>query len=194
MNDVLYTRNRIIAPIIIAVSLIGAIIFVKPLYADYIIKNAEYLQAQKTLEEKKTKLETLTNLKKSIKTSSGSVASIDKIKKLEKPWNSSDVIQAVMLNDFTKSKSNNPAAINVASISVNKWEKLPNGLSFGSVSVAIQSASIEDIIEYITYITMSSSYVFTLDNISLPIDTQPDEAVNTGGYGLTLKLWVYYFE
>ncbi len=195
MNELLYTKNRIIAPIIIGVSIIIALFFLKPMYSEYISKNAEFIQSQKNLDEKKDKLQTLLKLKDSFKAGSWADDSLKKIQKLQKKWDNSDVIQSIMLNKFTKiTAGTNTSSISVSSIAVSKWSKLPNGLSFWSVTVSIQSASIEDIIEYVTSITMDSDYVFTLDSISLPIDTEPDQAVSTGWYGLTLKLWVYYFE
>ncbi len=84
-------------------------------------------------------------------------------------------MQTVMLNDFTKSSIGNPAHINISSISVDKGRKLPNGLSLGSVNIAIQATSVDDIVSYITYLTTASDFAFTLDNISLPIDTNPGE-------------------
>lgn len=47
-------------------------------------------------------------------------------------------------------------------------------------------------VEFITYLTQESPYVFTIDGITLPIDTsvpRDDEPI-----GLNLSLGIYYFE
>ena len=54
--------------------------------------------------------------------------------------------------------------------------------------------STDDIISYITYLTTSTDYAFTIDSISLPIDTAPENNETIGGYALTLNLGIYYYE
>jgi hypothetical protein len=112
---------------------------------------------------------------------------LERIQKLAKKYDNSEIISSIMLNDYTKE------TIVISSISVWKWKKLPNGLSLWSVSLTLQGKTIDDIIDFITYITKATPYIFTLDQISLPIDTKPDENV-AGSYTLGISLWVYYYE
>ena len=43
----------------------------------------------------------------------------------------------------------------------------------------------DDVIDYITYLTTNSPYAFTIDSISLPLDTDPSKAyVNSGKFSL----------
>ncbi len=52
-----------------------------------------------------------------------------------------------------------------------------------------------DVIDFITYLTTSSPYAFTIDSISLPLDTDPDIAYFNGSkFSLSLSLGMYYYE
>jgi hypothetical protein len=61
------------------------------------------------------------------------------------------------------------------------------------VNVAISATNLEDIIDYITFLSTSAPYAFTIDNISLPIEA-PDDNTPVSGYTLALDLGVYHYE
>ncbi len=186
------SENRITAPICLGIALLLGIFFLKPSYATYI----ENTSIVSSLEKEQTKLTAEYESLKAVKDNIGSVLSLDKlerIQKLAKKYDNSDIMSSVMLNNFTKDSLSESALIIISSISVNKWKKLPNGLSLGNVAITLQWKTIADIIKYITYLTQSTDYIFTLDSISLPIDTAPEETM-IGSYGLSISLWVYYYE
>lgn len=54
---------------------------------------------------------------------------------------------------------------------MSEGNKLPSGLSFGTVTMNISADSPEQIVDYITYLTTESSLPFTIDSINLPLDT-----------------------
>lgn len=56
-----------------------------------------------------------------------------KIEKYNHSFNTSDIMEEVMINNFTKSTALTPASITIGSISVDKGKKLPNGLSLANV-------------------------------------------------------------
>ncbi len=52
-----------------------------------------------------------------------------------------------------------------------------------------------DVINYITYLTTNSRYAFSIDSISLPLDTDPSKGyANAGKFSLGLSLSMYYYE
>ena len=118
-----------------------------------------------------------------------------KVEKINKKFEASDIMETIMLNDFTKTGVGTDAKIAIGSISVDKWAKLPSGLSLGHVSFNVSGTDMYDVIDYITYLTTNSSYAFTLDDIILPIDTAPSESLTNGGkFSLALSLGIYYYE
>lgn len=186
------SQNRILAPICLGIALLCGIMILKPSYATY-IENKSVISS---LEKEQAKLTQEYESLKAIKDNIGSVLSpekLERIQKLAKKYDTSDIMSTVLLNNFTKDSANESALISISSISVSKWKKLPNGLSLGNVAISFQGKTIADIITFITYLAQSTDYVFTLDSISLPIDTAP-ESVMAGSYGMSIGLWVYYYE
>ncbi len=186
------THNRIIAPICLGVALILGILFLRPLYASYIEDSSVLSSLEKNRMNLTTEYDGLMTIKHKI-WSNISQERRDRIDKLEKKYDTSEIMSAVMLSDFTKDSTDGSARIVIGSINVWKWKKLPNGLSLGSVWVSIQWKTVADIIDFITSLTQQAGYVFTIDNISLPIDTAPEDAP-VWSYGLSLSLGVYYYE
>lgn len=185
-------KSHIFTPIIFGVALLVAVLALRPVYMTYVEKNVRI----QSLEKDYAKLESELNILKNIKENMSGALSPEKqarIVKLQKPFSTSDIMSIVMLSNYTKSTAAEPAAITISSVSVNPGKKLPNGLSLANVSISLQGKSIANIINYITSLTQDSPYIFTLDSISLPIDTAPEEIVN-GGYALSISLGVYYYE
>lgn len=186
------SQNRIIAPICLGIALLFGIVFLKPTYASYVEKQAVIA----SLDRDHVKLNVEYDNLKAIKDNIGSLLSPEKlarIEKLSKKFDTSDIMSTVLLNNYTKDSENESALISIGAISVNQWKKLPNGLSLGAVSISFQGKTIPDIINFITYLAQETDYIFTLDAISLPIDTAPDQTL-AGSYGMSITLWVYYYE
>ena len=193
MSVTFFRESRVVAPICIWLTLIIAIALLRPLYKDYILTDTTLISAKKNTMKSMSNLEALMMIKN--KNASGSTDDMAiRVKKLSKKYNTSDIIQITMLNDFTRWNIGQGPKIKISSISTDKWVKLPSGLSFGNVSLSIQAMSTDDIISYITYLTTSTDYAFTIDSISLPIDTAPENNETIGGYALTLNLGIYYYE
>lgn len=61
--------------------------------------------------------------------------------------------------------------------------------------VDVTGGDMYEVIDYITYLTTASKYAFTIDSISLPLDTDPNsQSVNGSRFGLSLSLGMYYYE
>lgn len=177
---------------LIGIAILIGIVFLRPLYASYIENDITLT----SLTHEDTKLQKEYLSLKAIRDNINTAFTPEKqarIAKLAKPYNTSDIIEIIMINNFTKESASQWASINISSVSVWEWKKLPNGLSLWTVNIALQWKTVADIIAYITALTQDSAYAFTLDNISLPIDTAP-ETTTSGGYALNISLWVYYYE
>lgn len=188
-----HPSSRIWAPIFLGIALLVAVIGAKPLYTEYIDKSSTLALMLKESEKVQAEYDALITIKN--KSLSGNTDDLSlRVKKLGKKWNTSDIMEIVMLSDYTRPTVGQWARIKISSIVVDEWTKLPNGLSLGKVNVAISASNLEDIIDYITFLTTSTSYAFTLDKISLPIDTAPEENTVVSTYSLGLDLGVYHYE
>lgn len=185
-------KNRVYAPIMIGLSILLIILVLYPIYTDYMDKTIEVNSLEKTKSEKQVTIDKIKAMQAQF-ASSGSSDLKDTVKKYSRPFNTSDVMEAVAINSFTKSSTLTPASIRIGNISVDKGKKLPNGLSLWNVSVSITGDTPDQIVEYITYLTTGSPFAFTIDSISLPIDTA-DLAQDATTTTLSLSLWFYYYE
>lgn len=190
-NDILQ-KNRVYAPIIMGLSLLLIILVLYPIYITYVDTSIEVTAIEKTKSEKEKKINEIKTMQ-AMFAGSGSSELKEKVKKYNHTFNTSDIMEAVMLNKFTKPTALTPASIEIGPISIGKWSKLPNGLSLASVSVSVTGDTPDQIIEYITYLATESEFAFTIDNISLPIDTASSNADATKT-SLSLSLGVYYYE
>lgn len=193
-NETITRQNRVLTPILLAVTILFLIFVTKSIYLQYMEKSTTLTAATTSLEAKKVIRDSL--LKIQAQFASGATTDIaKKVERLDKKFEVSDIMETVMLNDFTKTGLATDSKIAIGTISVDKGTKLPNGLSLGHVNFDVSGKDMYDVIDYITYLTTNSSYVFTLDNISLPLDTAPTEALTNGGkFSLSLSLGIYYYE
>ena len=183
--------NRIYTPIVFAIALIIGVALLRPAYTNYMDARTEQASSVRIQAERQKELTALTDLQASF-SSSGTTALTERVKKLNKKWNEAAVMSEVMLTEFTKWSEFVWAPILISSISLDKGKKLPSGLSLGSVKLSVTWRSVDDVINFLTYLTTASSYVFTLDSISLPISAPVQK--ETDWVSLSLDLGVYYYE
>lgn len=188
-----YTKNRVIAPILIGVSILFGVLAVKPLYTSSIETRSALATVNASIEQKTSDKEKLIQIK-NMSSSGMSDAIKAKVTQLDRKFVPSDLMQEVMLNKFTEKQDSGVPTIIVSNISVDKWGKVPSGLSLGHVNISIRGTSLDAVIDYLTYLTTESGFAFTLDNITLPIDTDPETTLAPTSYAMSLSLWVYYFE
>lgn len=162
-------KNRVYAPIIFAVSLIIALFVLRPAYAAYQETQNKILSLETQKNQKDAEYQAFLALESRIQDPSQPLSV--RIKKIEKPWNEADIFEAIMVNDFTRAINTREARIVVGSVRLQPGVKLPSGMMMGSVSIDIQSGSMDDIVSYLTYLTQDTGYAFVLDNINLPLDS-----------------------
>lgn len=193
MNNASYS-SHFYSPILIGITLLIALFVLQPAYENMMSEEITNSTLSKTKNEKTETLSVLKKMQKELeKTNTWTSLLAEKVKRLDKKWNSADIISAVMLTDYTLSNSFTVPRISIGGISVSEGTKLPSGLSLGNVSVSVSATSLDAMIEFITYLTQKSPYVFTIDSISLPIDTG-EPSSSSDGITLSLSLGVYYYE
>jgi len=179
------SSHRVYVPIVFALALLVGILVLRPLYTEYMDIRIESARADTLQSERQKELDALVALQSSF-ASSGSGELIEKVKKLNKKWDEAQVMSAVMLTDYTKGSLYLPAPIVIGNISLDPGKKLPSGLSLGTIKLSLTGKSIDDVVNFLSYLTSNSSYVFTLDTISLPLSVPIQKEVN--GIALSVSL------
>ncbi len=114
-----YTKNRVIAPILIGFSILIGVLIIKPMYLDYIETTASVAAAKSDLISKTAEKDALLQIKNN--SGSGiSEAFKAKVKQLDQKFVPSDLISETMLNKFTEKDTTGIAPITISSISVDK--------------------------------------------------------------------------
>jgi hypothetical protein len=178
MHNPLYTK--IYTPIALGFTILFVILVSRPVLAEYTARDSEIQSLETELSKKKIELNALSNLQQElINTASGSALK-KRVDRYGKKFNEADIMETVMiLPEQTRPNPNGTYNLMVKSFSVSKGSKLPSGLSLANVSVAIQAKDITTIIDYITFLTQDAPMAFTIDSISLPLDTNPDGATES---------------
>ncbi len=118
-NDTIHRKNRVFAPIIVAIGIVCIILVTKPVYTHYIEQARIYQDGISRLESKKVTRDEL--LKIQAMFASGATTDIvKKVEKLDKKFISSDIMESVMLNDFTKTSLSTSPRIAIGTIHVDK--------------------------------------------------------------------------
>ena len=191
-NNTITQKNRVYAPVIIGCSLLVIIFGLYPLYTSYVDTSVEIATMEKIKAEKTTKIDAIKKMQ-ALFAGSGSSDIKARVDKYKNKFNTSDIMETVMVNNYTKSSTLSPASINIGSINIEPGRKLPSGLSLGTVALSVSADTPDQIVDYITYLTTESPLAFTIDSISLPLDTA-NVAPTTTGVSLAITLGVYYYE
>lgn len=80
--------------------------------------------------------------------------------------------------------------VTIDSISMDKWQKLPNWLSIANISISVSVKDVDKLKSYLDYLTWESSDIrFVIKSISFPLDTN-NLKNNTQA---SLSLGMYYY-
>ena len=191
-KNTIIQKNRVYAPIIIWCSLIIIIFWLYPLYAEYVDTSTEIATIEKIKSEKITKIDAIKKMQ-ALFAGTGSSDLKAQVDRYKNKFNTSDIMETVMVNRYTKETTLTPASIRVGAITINQGRKLPSGLSLGTIGLSVSADTPDQIVDYLTYLTTESRLAFTIDSISLPLDTA-NIAPTTTGIALSITLGVYYYE
>lgn len=80
--------------------------------------------------------------------------------------------------------------VTVDSLSMDKWQKLPNWLSLANITVSVSAKDVKTLNSFLDYLTSAESNIrFIIKNISFPLDSNsPDNPTQA-----TVSLWMYYY-
>ena len=119
MSSTLLRESRVFAPICLGVAILIGVIFLRPLYIEYIDHTTTLSTLEKSVEKVQAEHASLVAIKN--KYASGTTSDLSlRVKKLTKKYNTSDIMQIVMLSDFTKSTVAQTVPIKISSITVGK--------------------------------------------------------------------------
>ena len=183
-------KNRVYAPILFAVAILLLVFLARPLFVAYSDTQNQLQVTRSTLSEKEGEYQKILALEAQLQ-AGGSGATTELTQKIDTDFVESNILEAVMINDFTRSSALGSPQIVIQNISVDRGAKLPSGISRGSVNLSLTSSSVDTIVSYLTYLTTSTPYAFSLDTINLPLDTL--QATTNTPIQLTVDLGVYYY-
>ncbi len=183
-------KNRVYAPILFAVAILLLVFLARPLFVAYSDTQNQLQVTRSTLSEKEGEYQKILALEAQLH-AGGSGATTELTQKIDTDFVESNILEAVMINDFTRSSALGSPQIVIQNISVDRGAKLPSGISRGSVNLSLTSSSVDTIVSYLTYLTTSTPYAFSLDTINLPLDTL--QATTNTPIQLTVDLGVYYY-
>lgn len=193
-TETITRQNRVLTPILLAIILVVGVLITRPMYTDFLEKSSELATLRSDVSTKEKTRDDLLAIQAQF-ASGGTTELAKQVARLDVKYDVSDIMETVMLNEYTKSTLENPdPIIELGAISVSKGAKLPSGLSLANVSVQVTGRTMNDVISYITYLTTESRYAFSIDSISLPIDTDPNQLFSNGVFSMPLSLSMYYFE
>lgn len=101
-NETITRQNRVLAPILLAISILCVLFITRGFYTDYIEKSTRLNALNNALESKTEARDALMKIQAQF--ASGAKNDMTKrVEQLDKPFVTSDIMATVMLNDFTKS-------------------------------------------------------------------------------------------
>lgn len=192
LSNNIIKKNRVYAPIIIGITLLLTALALYPLYINYVDTKIEIASLEKIQAEKQEKINKIKKMQ-TLFLASGSTDLTKTVKRYNHTFNTSDIMEAVMINNYTKDSPLTPASISIGAIAIDSGKKLPSGLSLATISLTLSADTPDQIVDYLTYLTTESPLAFTIDSISLPLDTR-DTDLNSTRLALSTTLGVYYYE
>ncbi len=188
--------SKIYTPIALGITIIFLVLISRSVFADYVASSAQVSALETKAKEKENELKILSDLQAQFSDSKVESALKKKISRYNKTFNEADIMEMMMVKP-PQLRANTDGTYNlmVSAFGVDKGKKLPNGLSLASVNISLQARDVDTLVDYITYLTnQDSETAFTIDSITLPIDTNPDETKSIGGINMSLSLGMYYYQ
>lgn len=173
------SRDQIISIVLLIGSIVIGFFFTMDQGYGYIEKKDTLEATKKEASEKKQSLQKLQATVQNIETSVELQSDIERY--------AGDFREDVIFDSiFTPAKG-----ISIATVSLSKGEKMPNGLSLATISVSLKAQDTNVLGEFLNYLTKSEinkkSYI--INSLTFPLDTTKNEAVS-----VNMELAMYYFE
>lgn len=164
--------------LILTLALAIGFFFTRDQYYTYLDNSTTLEQAKKENTDKKTVLDTLNSLKSRI-------ASDETLKRTIDQFGQSFREDLILDSLFTHMNG-----VSVASANISKGEKLPNGISIGTVSLSFRVDSITTLNSFLEYLTSDKSNKrYMIKSLSFPLDTTKFEP-----FSVSAELGTYYID
>ena len=168
-------KNRVYAPMITGLAILVAVLVARPAFTAYSEAQMELLATETTLSEEQSKLSKL---------EAESAKLADENSELSKNVAKFTVASAV--------SGQTTPSVSVTDVVAQAGNKEPSGIYRGTVSLKVSAKSPELIAAYLDFLTSHPKFAFTLNDISLPINTQnPQTAATETTVDVTLGLYYY---
>lgn len=174
----------------LGITIIFLVLISRSVFADYVSYAAQVNALETKAKEKEGELKILSDLQAQFADTKVDSPLKKKINRYNKEFDEANIMEMVMVKP-PQLRANTDGTYNlmISSFGVDKGKKLPSGLSLASVNISLQARDIDVLVDYITTLTNEySDTAFTIDGITLPIDTKPDETKPAEGISMNLSL------
>lgn len=179
MQDAKKNKKTISSLLVVCLSIAIAFFFTKDQYYQY-LGNQDMLETtKKEVTEKKSMLEALEKVSKSIDT--------DAVLKGDMEKYASDFREDTILESiFTPMRG-----VGISNLSMARGEKLPNGLSMANISLSFRTQDIATLSKFFEYLTTgkANKKSYIIKSFSFPFDTTKNDPISS-----TVELGMYYME
>lgn len=185
-------KNRVYAPFITGVAILLAVVVARPMYASYNEADTELTVAKTALQTTQAEHDKLQAQAAKIADPNSELAK--NVKKIAQSFDASTILETVMINPFTTASAVSTATaprISISDITLDKGAKEPSGIYRGSVNMTIKAQSADIVSAFLDYLTTNTNFYFSLNNISLPIDTHSEQ--QSGEISVPVTLGLYYY-
>lgn len=184
-------KNKTFAPIILGIAILLAFFWIFPTFSKYNDNSASLSNIESNLANKQAEFDKLKKIEADVQSENSPNSAF--IKKISQDFVSTDILSAIMINNYTQPKLwvQAGAPIMITNISLDRWSALPIGIYQGKINMTITSNSVDSIVEYLSYLTNNTNFAFTINDITLPIDTL--EITEAKTISLPISLGLYYY-
>lgn len=165
-------KNRVYAPMILGLAIIVAIFVTRPAFSSYNDAKALLATTESELSQVDADLAKLLANKQKIEDPNSQLAK--QVAKIAKEFDSAAILEAVMLNKYTTPTTalDMTKTVAIKDIRLDKGAKEPSGIHRGTVNLSLSAKDSAHIAEFLDYLTTHDQFAFSLNDITLPINTQ----------------------
>ena len=179
---------------ITGLAILVAVLVARPAFTAYSEAQMELLATETTLSEEQSKLSKLEA--ESAKLADENSELSKNVAKIAREFTPSEIFEVLLLdNKFTVASAvsgQTTPSVSVTDVVAQAGNKEPSGIYRGTVNLKVSAKNPEMIAAYLDFLTSHPKFAFTLNDISLPINTQnPQTAATETTVDVTLGLYYY---
>ncbi|MDP2104020.1 MAG: hypothetical protein Q8K26_03805 [Candidatus Gracilibacteria bacterium] len=173
------TSGNISSLLILVLSIALAFFFTRVQYYQYMENKDTLASTTQEMQNKKNDLEALQLIAKNIEADK---TIGDNIERFAGAFREDVVLDSLFIPT---------TGVSISNVTMNKGEKLPNGLSEASISLSFQSQDITTLNNFLEYLTAgkTNKKSYVIKNMSFPLDTTKNEPIAS-----TVELGMFYLD